>query len=79
MATQEEHIPFAVLVLDIDLLQDVNNVMGYHCGDTLLQTTAHRIASYCRGQYMVARLGGDDFVVVLPDADRKKPVNWRMN
>lgn len=72
MATQEEHTPFAVLVLDIDLLQDVNNVMGYHCGDTLLQTTAHRIASYCRGQYMVARLGGDDFVVVLPDADRKK-------
>ncbi|MFT8418563.1 MAG: EAL domain-containing protein [Acetobacter sp.] len=72
MATQAGQTPFAILILDVDLLQDVNNVMGYHSGDILLQTIARRIASLCRGHHLVARLGGDDFVVVMPDADRTK-------
>ncbi len=72
MATQAGQAPFAILMLDVDLLQDVNNVMGYHCGDILLQTLARRISSLCRGHHLVARLGGDDFVVVIPDADRAK-------
>lgn len=72
MATQPGQAPFAVLMLDVDLLQDVNNVMGYNSGDILLQTLARRISTLCRGQQLVARLGGDDFVVVMPDADREK-------
>ena len=72
MLAQTGQTPFAILMLDVDLLQDVNNVMGYHSGDILLQTIARRIASLCRGHYLVARLGGDDFVVVMPDADRTK-------
>ena len=74
MAAQAEQTPFAILMLDVDLLQDVNNVLGYHSGDILLQTVARRVASLCRGQHLVARLGGDDFVVVVvvPGADRTK-------
>ena len=72
MLAQAGQAPFAILMLDVDLLQDVNNVMGYQSGDILLQTIARRIASLCRGHYLVARLGGDDFVVVMPDADRTK-------
>ncbi|MDE7548117.1 EAL domain-containing protein [Acetobacter fabarum] len=72
MLAQPEQAPFAILMLDVDLLQDVNNVMGYNSGDILLQTIARRIAAFCRGQNLVARLGGDDFVVVIPDADRNK-------
>lgn len=72
MAAQTGQTPFAILMLDVDLLQDVNNVLGYHSGDILLQTVARRIASLCRSQHLVARLGGDDFVVVVPGADRTK-------
>ncbi|WP_338333219.1 EAL domain-containing protein [Acetobacter sp. LMG 32666] len=72
MLAQPGQTPFAILMLDVDLLQDVNNVMGYHSGDILLQTIARRIASLCRGHDLVARLGGDDFVVIMPDADRTK-------
>lgn len=72
MLAQTGQAPFAILMLDVDLLQDVNNVMGYNSGDILLQTIARRIAAFCRGQNLVARLGGDDFVVVMPDADRNK-------
>lgn len=72
MLAQATQTPFAILILDIDLLQDVNNVMGYHNGDILLQTIARRIAAFCHNHHLVARLGGDDFVVILPDADRKK-------
>ncbi|WP_306417215.1 GGDEF domain-containing protein, partial [Gluconobacter kondonii] len=68
MAAQTGQTPFAILMLDVDLLQDVNNVLGYHSGDILLQTVARRIASLCRSQHLVARLGGDDFVVVVPGA-----------
>ncbi|GAA3660089.1 EAL domain-containing protein [Acetobacter lovaniensis] len=72
MLAQPEQAPFAILMLDVDLLQDVNNVMGYNSGDILLQTIARRIAAFCRGHNLVARLGGDDFVVVMPDTDRNK-------
>lgn len=72
MAAQTGQAPFAILMLDVDLLQDVNNVMGYNSGDILLQTVARRIASLCRAQHLVARLGSDDFVVVMPGADRTK-------
>lgn len=72
MTTQTAHASFAVLMLDVDLLQDVNNVMGYNSGDIVLQTIARRIAFHCRGHHLVARLAGDDFVVILPDADRAK-------
>ncbi len=64
-------LPFALLMLDLDLFQDVNNVLGYDQGDVLLQTVARRLAAHCRSNFVIGRLGGDDFVVVIPGGDRE--------
>lgn len=70
MTEERPQAPFALLVLDIDLFQDINNLMGYDQGDILLQNMAQRLQEQCRSNFVIGRLGGDDFVVIIPDANR---------
>lgn len=70
MMDQPSGWPFALLVLDIDLFQDINNLMGYDQGDFLLQIVAQRLAAQCRSNFVTGRLGGDDFVIIMPGGDR---------
>ncbi|MCP1242188.1 EAL domain-containing protein [Acetobacter lambici] len=70
MAQQPNGWPFALLVLDIDLFQDINNLLGYDQGDLLLQIVAQRLNAQCRSNFVTGRLGGDDFVIIIPGGDR---------
>lgn len=70
MMAQPAGWPFALLVLDIDLFQDINNLMGYDQGDLLLQIVAQRLSAQCRSNFVTGRLGGDDFVIIIPGGDR---------
>ena len=60
--------PISLLVLDIDHFKDVNDTHGHDVGDEVLQGVAKRILSNLRGFDTAVRYGGEEFVVLLPDA-----------
>ena len=57
----------SVMILDIDHFKEVNDKHGHVAGDEVLKIFAHRLQDNLRSFDMVARLGGEEFVVVLPD------------
>ena len=59
----------ALLYLDLDQFKDVNDTLGHHVGDRLLQEAAHRLSSYIRDVDTVARLGGDEFTIIMGGLD----------
>jgi len=60
----------AVMMLDIDRFKEVNDTLGHDFGDMLLMIVADRISSILRKSDTVARMGGDEFMVLLPEIAR---------
>jgi diguanylate cyclase len=60
-----EH-PVAVLLLDLNDFRDINGTLGYRAGDDVLRTVAARLTEVCRERELVARLGDDEFALLLP-------------
>ena len=58
----------AVLILDIDHFKQVNDTYGHQIGDAVLQELAVRLEAEVGSDDIVVRLGGEEFVVVMPDA-----------
>ncbi len=72
-AAERQHQGLAVCVLDLDRFKEINDSMGHEAGDALLRTVARRIRSVVRHSDTVARMSGDEFVIILeqlagPDA-----------
>jgi diguanylate cyclase (GGDEF)-like protein len=61
--------PLALLLLDLNGFKEINDTLGHHAGDRILQNVASRMRGLLRGVDTVARLGGDEFAVVLPATD----------
>lgn len=58
------HVPVGVLFIDIDKLKHVNDTIGHAVGDQLIVTVAKRLAGATRPSDLVARISGDEFVVL---------------
>jgi diguanylate cyclase (GGDEF)-like protein len=58
-----------VMIMDLDHFKEINDTLGHHMGDLLLQEVSGRINNALRESDTVARLGGDEFGVLLPRVD----------
>lgn len=66
LAAKRSGTTFALLAIDLDGFKDVNDSLGHRCGDAVLQTTSSRLVQSIRESDTVARMGGDEFLVLLP-------------
>jgi len=65
---QESGSSFAVMMMDLDKFKLINDTEGHDAGDMVLKEFSHRIQENVRGVDLVARMGGEEFLVVMPDA-----------
>jgi len=65
---ENEKKPFSIVIVDLDRFKEVNDMQGHHVGDLLLKHVAQNLSAAMRRTDTVARLAGDQFVLLLPAA-----------
>lgn len=68
-AARRHHHPLSIAVCDIDLFKRVNDEHGHKTGDEVLVASAHAMGTHLRQEDQLGRLGGEEFLVLLPDTD----------
>ncbi len=71
-ASRETKSPLSLLIFDIDKFKSVNDRFGHEIGDLALRVFADRLQQHLRGVDLIARIGGEEFLVALPGVDLAK-------
>jgi diguanylate cyclase (GGDEF)-like protein len=66
LAARREKTHFAVICVDLDLFKEINDTMGHHAGDMVLQHVAQACNRTLRDSDTIARVGGDEFAIIMP-------------
>lgn len=67
-------VPMAVLALDIDFFKSINDTFGHHAGDLVLKKVAHGLRFSLRPQDKIGRVGGEEFLILLPATQQNQAV-----
>lgn len=76
---QRQAMAFSVILVDLDDFKKINDSLGHHIGDLLLQEVARRFKNNMRKMDTVARLGGDEFVIILESLDQEQVIKFTEN
>src|SRR6056297_1571036 len=68
----DRNIPFSIIAADINGLKLTNDAYGHEMGDKLIVTVAEMLKKSCREEDILCRIGGDEFVILLPNISKKK-------
>ncbi|MDB5289937.1 MAG: hypothetical protein JWL69_1178 [Phycisphaerales bacterium] len=71
---RRSRLPLALVAIDLDHFKQVNDSLGHQAGDALLRQFARRVRSRLRESDTLARVGGDEFMLILPDVTDRAAV-----
>ena len=72
LSAQRSQELFALVAIDLDLFKEINDTLGHHAGDLVLQHVAKACGNILRDSDTVARMGGDEFMLLLPKVTDKE-------
>ncbi|HEX5364294.1 MAG TPA: MASE3 domain-containing protein, partial [Gallionella sp.] len=67
---KRERTHLSILFFDLDHFKDINDTLGHHIGDEVLVEVGKRLKSTVRDLDTVSRMGGDEFMLLMPDSDK---------